>query len=229
VTNKSLSAEERESLERNGYLVLHGVLKKEHLRQLAGRLDELLESLGKVREGARCIDDLVNRDLVFRPCWTYPRVLAAVAYVLYGDLRLYSLHGRSAPPGEGYQALHQDYSSPERPGDWRLCNSIWLLDDFTEENGATRFVPASHLGEAGATNADSREMVLRAPAGSVCIFNGHLLHGGTKNRSRAPRRALHAAFAHRNIAQQDGCLRETLSGDALRNLSSAERYILDVG
>ena len=80
---------------------------------------------------------------MFRPCFTDSRVLACMAYVL-GDFKLSSLNFRAALPGQGHQNLHTDWGGPVEPGEYQVCNAIWLLDDFTASNGATRVVPGSH-------------------------------------------------------------------------------------
>ena len=42
------------------------------------------------------------------------------------------------------QPLHCDMGAlPDAGGNW-VCNTIWLLDDFTPENGPTRCVPGTH-------------------------------------------------------------------------------------
>src|SRR5438046_6895931 len=80
---------------------------------------------------------------MFEICFTHPRVLAAIAHVLCGEFKLSSLNFRAALPGQGLEGLHADWGSAVEPGDYFVCNSIWLLDDFTEQNGATRVVPGS--------------------------------------------------------------------------------------
>ena len=125
------------------------------------------------------------------------------------DLKLSSLNSRAALPGEGLQALHADWSGPVAPGDYQVCNSIWLLDDFTEHNGATRVVPGTHRSGslprdamADPKAAHPHEQKLLAPAGTVVIFNSHVWHGGTLNSTDQPRRALHSYFCRRNQPQQ---------------------------
>src|SRR5579859_1002077 len=87
-------------------------------------------------------------------------------------------------PGAGLQALHAE-GGPTGLGPYQVCNSIWLLDDFTEENGATRVVPGSHrrtvrvgdeLPDPLAPHPE--QVTLTAPAGTVIVFNSHLWHGG---------------------------------------------------
>jgi ectoine hydroxylase-related dioxygenase (phytanoyl-CoA dioxygenase family) len=67
-----------------------------------------------------------------------------------------------------------------------------LLDDFTEENGATSFLPGSHeRAEAPSEEEwerDSRQVL--APAGSVFFFNARLWHRGGSNLSQDWRHAL---------------------------------------
>jgi ectoine hydroxylase-related dioxygenase (phytanoyl-CoA dioxygenase family) len=84
-----------------------------------------------------------------------------------------------------------------------------MLDDFTPTNGATRLVPGSHrfgtlpqsvMADPAAPHPD--EVLITGPAGSALIYNAHLWHGGTANRTSAPRRALHAFFARRDKPQQ---------------------------
>ena len=96
------------------------------------------------------------------------------------------------------------------PGEFQqVCNSIWLLDAFTPNNGATRVLPGSHLtGRTTAVLADSTapqpgEYLVQGKQGSVCIFSSHLFHGGTLNTtSDNNRMAMHGYFTRRCFGQQ---------------------------
>jgi ectoine hydroxylase-related dioxygenase (phytanoyl-CoA dioxygenase family) len=120
------------------------------------------------------------------------------------------------------------------PGDYYVCNSIWLLDDFTEENGATRVVPGSHrsgrmpsddMQDTAAAHPDQKLLI--APAGTVVIFNSHTWHGGTTNRTDRPRRALHSYFCRRDQPPQLDQKKHIRPATLVR-LSHAARWILDV-
>ncbi len=240
VTEASLDPGTREQLDRDGYAPLPGVLSAEHVEQVRIRLAELLAAEGdqagiEVHQeaGADRLADLVNKGPMFEPCFTDPRVLACINHVL-GDFRLSSLNSRAALPGQGHQVLHADFGGPVPPAGYQVCNSIWLLDDFTAENGATRVVPGSHrfgvsardaLPDPSASHPD--EVQLIAPAGTVVIFNSHLWHGGTRNRSDRPRRALHSYFTRRANGQQLD-QKKYVRPETLARLSPAARFILDV-
>ena len=120
------------------------------------------------------------------------------------------------------------------PGDYYICNSGWLLDDFTEETGATRIVPGSHrsgkrpqdvLEDAVATQPDEIQVI--APAGSVLVFNSHLWHGGAMNKTGLPRRVIHSAFCRRDQVPQTN-QQEYLSAETRDRLSHAAKCVLDV-
>ena len=212
----TLSPAEKNALDRDGFLPLPGILDARQVSALNARLAVLLEVEGDSagaevhREaGTDRLSDLVNKGDVFAVCFTHPRVLAAVAHVLEGDLKLSSLNARAALPGQGLQGLHADWGAAVQPGDYRVCNSIWLLDDFTDENGATRVVPGTHLSakmphadmaDVSAPHPDEKKVV--AHAGTVVVFNSHTWHGGTLNATNKPRRAMHSYFCRRDEAQQ---------------------------
>jgi ectoine hydroxylase-related dioxygenase (phytanoyl-CoA dioxygenase family) len=69
-------------------------------------------------------------------------------------------------------------------------------------------------------------VLLLAPAGTVVVFNSHLWHGGTLNRSSRPRRALHAYFTRRSKGQQFD-QRKYAQPETLARLGPAARFILD--
>ena len=149
---RTLTAAEIDFLDQNGFLPLSDILTPEELRVMRHRLDLLAELEGNdagkevhQEAGTVRLSNLVDKGSVFRVCFSHPRVLAAVAHVLGGDIKLSSLNARAALPGKGLQGLHADWKEAVQPGEFQVCNSIWLLDDFTTENGATRAVPGSHL------------------------------------------------------------------------------------
>ncbi len=239
-SSELLSAAQKRALDEQGYVALPAVLSSQQVEKLRAALRELLQAEGdraghEVHQepGTERLADLVNKDPVFTTCISHPLVLAAIAHVLENDLKLSSLNARAAQPGHGHQALHTDYGETP-PGHYRVCNSIWLLDDFTTENGATRVVPGSHLrGQMPSTVLPDpaaphpEQVLLLAPAGSVVVFNSHLWHGGTLNRSPASRRAVHAYFCRRADVQQLD-QRRYLRPSTRERLSAAQRWLLDV-
>jgi ectoine hydroxylase-related dioxygenase (phytanoyl-CoA dioxygenase family) len=241
VREDTLTAAEKEQLDRDGYLPLYDILTREQIEAINVRLRELLAEEGteagkEVHQeaGTDRLSDLVNKSPLFEVCFTHPRLLAGIAHVLGGDLKLSSLNFRAALPGQGLQGLHADWGGPVPPGEYQVCNSIWLLDDFTENNGATRVVPGSNRsgkmpGDTMQKTSDPHpnEVKLLAPAGTVVIFNSHTWHGGTLNTSDKPRRALHSYFTRRHNGQQLD-QKKYIRPETYARLSDAARFILDV-
>lgn len=240
VTDDILTEAERARLDRDGYLALAGILSTDEVAAINAALARLSAAEGdraglEVHQeaGTDRLSDLVNKDPMFEVCFSHPRVLAGIRQVL-GEFKLSSLNSRAAHPGHGHQGLHVDYGSPVQPGEYRVCNSIWLLDDFTADNGATRVVPGSHRRGtmpgaelADATDRHPDEVQLIAPAGTVVVFNSHLWHGGTENRSDRPRRAMHSYFCRRDQPQQLDQL-AYVRPETLARLSPAQQFLLDV-
>ena len=219
-----LSQEEIKFLESEGFLNLGPLLSNSQVESIIQRIDELEREEGEkagselfdskyIRHpkeaGADRLADLVNKGSVFDIFYTHPRVLAGIEAVLGPYFKLSSLNYRAAKPGLGNQKLHVDWKNGVPAGEYKVCNSIWLLDDFTEVNGATRIVPGTHrlttlpdevMEDATLSHPD--EILITAPAGSVFIFNSHVWHGGTTNKTSFPRRSIHSYFCTRDQPQQ---------------------------
>ena len=235
-----LTGTDRTRLDEDGFLPLPGILDAGQLQVIRCRLAELSAAEEQQagtevhqEEGTDRLADLVNKDPVFDVCFTHPKVLAATAHVL-GDFTLSSLNARAALPGHGQQRLHADWGVAVEAGNYRVCNSIWLIDDFTQANGPTRVVPGSHRSArlprevmADPFGPHPAEVKVLGEAGTVVIFNSHLWHGGTRNISGRPRRALHSYFCRRGLKQQLD-QRAYVRPETLARLSPAARYILGV-
>ena len=235
-----LSDRQRDELRGKGYTLLPGVIDAEWLAALRERVEELVATEGDQaglevhqEQGTRRLADLVNKGSIFDGVWSHPLLLAAVHHVIDAPFHLGSLNARDALPGAGLQALHQDGPRDVvRPP--YGCNSVWMLDDFSEENGCTRVVPGSFRHRHPADVLDDskaphpEQELLAAPAGSVAVFNSYTWHGGTLNSTpHAHRRALHCYFNPRGQRQQTDQLAHLRPATAAR-LSPAQRYLLDL-
>lgn len=242
VRDDTLTDDEKATLDRDGFLVLHNILSEAQLAAIATRLEELTalegenagSEVGQSEAGVLRLSNLVDKGDVFDVFTTQPRVLAGIARVLQNDMKLSSLNFRASLPGGGQQALHMDSGTTASDGNFEVCNSIWLLDDFTEMNGATRLVPGTHRSDkmpqevmSDPSQPFADEKPLLAPRGSVAVFNSHTWHGGTLNRSDKPRRAFHSYWTRRHKNQQTD-QRKWLSEATKARLSEAHRFLLDV-
>jgi ectoine hydroxylase-related dioxygenase (phytanoyl-CoA dioxygenase family) len=238
----AMTERERQQLDRDGYVVLEDAMGPDLLQALRAAIFAQFDKEGaqaghefKTEEHARRLANLVNKGEAFRQAIALPCVLDGVRHVLGADAKLSSLNARSADPhSEDGQPLHVDMSAlPDERGYW-VCNTVWLLDDFTTENGATRMVPGSHtwgqrpqdvLADAMAPHPD--EILLTGKAGSIAVMNAHLWHGGTANRTDAPRLAMHAFYCRRDKPQQQ-YQKQLLDADVQAGLSPALRDLLAI-
>jgi ectoine hydroxylase-related dioxygenase (phytanoyl-CoA dioxygenase family) len=208
---------EKRQLDVQGYVVLAGRVPSDLLRGLTTRIAELFDEEGaraghefKQEEHARRLSNLVDKGEAFRRAVALPDVLECVRHVLGPAMKLSSLNARSANPysAEG-QPLHVDMGALADENGYWVCNTVWLLDDFTPDNGATRMVPGSHkwgtrpqdvLDDPIAPHPE--EILLTGKAGSIAVMNAHMWHGGTANRTGAPRLAMHGFYCRRDKPQQ---------------------------
>lgn len=193
---------ERIALDRDGYVVLRDILNAEQLADVRAAIERLIAQARLDPTwhagGTLHLIDLVN-DPAFDPVWKSSRLLSAIAHVIGYDLRIGSVTYRAPKPGYGAQALHADYMQGYR-GEYQVATAIVALIDFTETNGPTRIVPGSHLPGEIAVPSDTdtphpNQRLMTCSAGSAIVFNGHLLHSGTRNASQETRHALQVTFA----------------------------------
>lgn len=144
----------------------------------------------------------------------HPRVMEVADAILLPfcvNYRIGSLTAIEIHPGETDQFLHVDDGIyPIRiPGMQFQLSAMWALQDFTEENGATRVVLGSHLEppltRSRSTRTEHADGVVQAvmPKGSVLFYMGSTLHGGGANRSDTPRAGLINTYALGWLRQEE--------------------------
>jgi ectoine hydroxylase-related dioxygenase (phytanoyl-CoA dioxygenase family) len=208
---------ERVQLDQLGYVVLEDFMSSDLLEQLRHRTDQLFEEEGehagfefRQEPNSRRLANLVAKGRVFQQLAAAPEVLEYVSAVLGPRFKLSSMNARSANPhSDSRQPLHTDMGAiADEAGFW-VCNTVWMLDDFTADNGALRAVPGSHhwrklpqesLGDPRGPHPE--EVLVTGRAGTVVVMNAHMWHGGTENRTGSDRRAVHAFYCRWDKPQQ---------------------------
>jgi ectoine hydroxylase-related dioxygenase (phytanoyl-CoA dioxygenase family) len=227
----------RQQLDEQGYLVLPGLMSPDLLKALRDRMEELFAEEGaqsgsefKQEPGARRLANLVNKGRIFEDAIVTPVILECMAHVLGPQFKLSSVNVRSTNPhSEADQPMHCDSGVlPDELG-YSVCNSVWMLDDFTAGNGATRMIPGSHrwrrLPPPEMYEAHPDQQLVLGPAGTVVVMNAHMWHGGTANRTGAPRRAMHVYYTRFDKPQQQ-YQKRWLSPEVQARLSPEARRIL---
>jgi len=184
----------QQALDQKGYVVVSGALDSERVALLCLAFDHAPVQAGGTQHVE--ITDETPEAESWRALDHHPVLKAAAEHLLSPTFCLGGMHGRNPLPGFGQQGLHSDCLRG-REQECILITALWMLDDFTPENGATRVVPGSHritsplprdLAQPLARHRD--EQIIVGSAGSVLMFNGYLWHSGRRNNSNSPRRAV---------------------------------------
>jgi ectoine hydroxylase-related dioxygenase (phytanoyl-CoA dioxygenase family) len=185
------------ALDTDGYCIVTGVLGADEVAAAKASIEAAVAAVPVGRndfEGFRTqrVYALFAKTREFDGPAIHPLVLGVLDRVL-GHCQQSAPTGIVIGPGEKEQFLHTDQSIYPLPADYPpvVLNTMWPLDDFTLENGATRFVPGSHRwGRDGpARQPTDADPIVHAvmPAGSVAFYVGTIWHGGGANRTGTTR------------------------------------------
>lgn len=184
-------------LNERGWTVLKGVLDPAEVGRLSAEIDRLHRELRTPQgtngfEGYRTrrIYTLLGRGETWTSLPIHERVLPLVDAVLGPDCLLSSYSAITIDPGENAQPIHADDQifPVGRPHPPLVLNTMYAVTDFTEENGATRLVPRSHLGtEEPDFGGQYDSVAATMRAGDALVWHGGLFHGGGANRTTASR------------------------------------------
>jgi hypothetical protein len=235
VAESRLSPDASRQLDNLGFVVLPGPAIPGGPARLKEAYDRAVSTADpadvSIRSSTR-VHDFVNRGPEFDGLYIYPAFLAACCRIIGGPFKLSTMLARTLEPGAPAQALHADVR--RNTNGWPLVGFIVMVDEFHADNGATRFVPGSHLwphepdGLKDEAGAAGDEVLACGPAGSVIIFNGSVWHGHTANRSTRRRRSVQGAFIPREAsAAIDQTSR--MRPETFERIGDLARYVLNVG
>jgi ectoine hydroxylase-related dioxygenase (phytanoyl-CoA dioxygenase family) len=219
--------------ERDGFVILERAIDRAAVEALALALAPLEAALPTGRndfEGTRTrrVYSLAGKGEVFTALAEHPLITAMLDRLLMRHCLLSNLQSIRILPGETPQPWHADdafYPLP-RPRTTRLgVSTIWALEDFTDENGATEIVPGSHRWALEVPDASTPSVKAIMPAGSVIVFDGALWHRGGANRSARTRLAISPQYCQPWLRPQESMLL-IAPPEKARHMSPAMRSML---
>ena len=235
-----LTASEKAHLDEHGFLLLENLIPLGTtlaLRERSLALAAAEKIAGKshrylANESAQRVWNLIDKGEMFEAAIQQPKMLAAMEYLLGADCTVSSFTVNVLYPGAPDAGLHIDYPlsalPTPRPSFPMVANSVWFLDDWTLENGATSCVPGSHhrleaVPQSGVAYAD--EVQICGPRGSVLIVNGAIWHGSSENRTDEPRVGLLGFFCRSILKPQQAHL-ELVSDEVISRATPTLKRLL---
>jgi ectoine hydroxylase-related dioxygenase (phytanoyl-CoA dioxygenase family) len=200
-------------IEVSGFTIVEDAIEPAFLDALAEDLLRIERECGVVParndfEGLHTVRiyNLLVQGELYEQIPVHPNVLPVVEGVLDAGCLVSSLSSISIGPGEKAQPIHADdvLIPIPRPHVALVCNSMWALTDFTEENGATRVIRGSHRWDHAPVYRQHYESEpARMRRGSVLIWHGSLWHGGGENRTSQTRVGIAMNYCAGYIRQQE--------------------------
>ena len=162
----------------------------------------------------------------------HPTILQLTRIVLGADCVLSDCSATSIGPHTDGGAWHVDVplgQLDEPLPDFALTTqNVWMLDDFTADNGATRVVPGSHLSRSKPSWSEGElagEITLQAPAGSVAMWLSSTWHRSGPNSTERPRRAILCYYC-RSWIKSFNDFQAGIPRDKAQRFSPTLRYLL---
>lgn len=145
-------------------------------------------------EGRSRVYGLLQAAAIFRQMVQHPQVIAVTESILGADMTLGGFSAHVLYPGAASMGAHVDYPyftmEPPYPQQPVLeIQAIWLMEEFTANNGAPAFVAGSQkLGRfPEPAEFTARAQKVTGPPGSLVLSHGLCWHDTSENHAEQPR------------------------------------------
>lgn len=233
--------EGKRSLDEHGHCVIDDALEPEHLATIQRTL--LAKAEDDRRTGVHPADVrtvqkvglILNLDPVYAYLAEHPKVFGLLHHLLGDDFLLSNMNASIAMPEpdrvstDPGRNLHHDqgYVTYPPPPYAVAAVAMWMVDDFTVENGATGIVPGSHKENRWPSQDEQGLAVpITGRAGSVAVWDGRLFHQVRQNHTERPRTGIVAYYCRPWIRTQMNHFASSLHPSVVENATDRLKVLL---
>ena len=226
---------------KRGYCFVPSVISPEKADEARRALEPLLdaEATDEIRAAkTQRVGGIAYKHPIFAELLAHPLIVSIWQEYLADEAVICSTwSANTAYPGYDKYGWHPDYPYWWINQPWpleKVCGqTIWLLDDFTEENGGTGFMPGSHLNGHPPPKAWNEEwpadaQILTGCRGGALVFHGAMWHTARPNRSAKARSALLGMYTRPFFLTQEDMLAQLAKvekpSEMVRQLMGAKRH-----
>ncbi|MCW5317901.1 phytanoyl-CoA dioxygenase [Nostoc sp. KVJ3] len=196
-----------EIIQGKGYVLIPELLspvQSEEARSLVLEIAEKEKPLGKVLldDQRERIYGLIYKGKIFELMVQHPTVIEVIETIVGKDMTLGTFSAHILNPGATNMGVHVDYPywtmKPPFPSYPVMeIQVIWMVEDFTQENGAPVFAPGSQKLCSPPDLAHFSKIAekVTGKAGSVVISHGLCWHDTSVNSSQKPRVSILGNYA----------------------------------
>mmetsp|Transcript_3595 Transcript_3595/g.8832 ORF Transcript_3595/g.8832 Transcript_3595/m.8832 type:complete len:345 (-) Transcript_3595:74-1108(-) len=216
----------------SGLIVLRGAISLDIALQARMEIDKMKqqeEKSGKLVPAElgpthRRIWALLNRGAPFTSLVTHSLLFKILSRILGEDFALGSFSANEIGPGCPQGPAHVDYPYSmlsSFPTDTMACQTIFCLDEWTEENGATRVQLHSHKQKQHPDRDDHLSTVIEGDMGDLVIYHSLLHHRSGQNVTEMSRVGLLGQFLAKYVRPMEDQVRgvkESIKKNASKQL-----------
>lgn len=213
-SSESLNEKYLNDIKKDGFAIVNEVLSVDECKLISEKLDKLTyddlgyfgkERLSKLNE-IGILRALMAKDEYFTTLILHPKVYPIISTIL-GESAILNLQNSIIVYPEkkhGQSHFHRDFQKDFTSSKPLSLNTVWMIDRFDNETGATWIVPGTHKESEWPSEEFLEKYALQVngKAGSVMIFDSMLIHRGGSNTSNIIRRAVNHQFTRPFIKQQ---------------------------
>ncbi|MDE0218869.1 MAG: phytanoyl-CoA dioxygenase family protein [Spirochaetaceae bacterium] len=200
----------------DGWCVIEDVIPPSDIDDVHDSVLRTVDTYKHTRKNAPAnigaVSGMIVYDQSFAPYLAEPRLLGLAESLLGTDLRISFNSSIVNYPGNERSQWHADWPFNQKnaghipaPYPDAVCHltTLWMLTDFTEENGGTLIVSGSHRSSDNPSGGVEvppfepypTEVCVTGRPGSVVVCDSRLWHAAGANRSTAPRVGLAVRYA----------------------------------
>jgi hypothetical protein len=193
-----------QSVKNDGYAVLKGVIPPDEIGAVRDSIVATVNQHSSTPPPNGVVTGLLRKDLSMAPYLTHPRFMAMMQGLFGEHFKISFITGLVNNAGVKRGPMHADWPYNQNaaakvlspyPDVMMHMVTMWMLSDYTIENGATHIIPGSHKrGYAPRFGSNyepmatyKNEVQMQGKAGDVGIFDARTWHATAENTTNEPR------------------------------------------